>query len=80
MKVTVCYHLMFDIEVDKSTVNFIRVCSKGDHLKEGDLWNILAQVSSDRVSRSVNSMDGADGGEIVAVYDNETDDPLWENC
>lgn len=80
MKVTVCYNLMFDIEVDKSAADFIRVCAKGDHLKEGHFWNILAQVSSDRVNRSLNPIDGADGGEIIAIYDNETDEPLWENC
>lgn len=76
MKITVCYDVQFDIEVEEAATNFLRGCSNGNHLKEGYLWSLLAHFTDGKIGKA---LDFADGVEITAVLDEDCD-ILWENC
>lgn len=73
MKVTVCYDLMFDIDIPDKDIRKVQAIR--DHLQRGSAFNELAQEHSEF---ALAALDAADGGEITAVYNPETDEALWE--
>lgn len=73
MKVTVCYDLMFDVEIPDKYIREAQTIR--DHLQRGTAFNELAREHSEFV---LAALDAADDGEITAVYNPETDEALWE--